>query len=129
MSVTMAECGIRWRTHDPVVVLTHLGVAIADGADRLADVAVLKEQEGLFGPVASVATPWRAAYATAQVRHRGMPASKTGAQIGRTADWPISLRRLLRERAPGSIPSSTEPICHLDPRSRGLGSAGRGCRR
>jgi len=38
------------------VVLTHLAVAIADGADCLADMAVRKEQEALFGPVASIAT-------------------------------------------------------------------------
>ena len=42
MSVAMAECGISWHTHDPGVVLTHLGVAIADGADCLADMASLK---------------------------------------------------------------------------------------
>ncbi len=39
MSVAMSECGISWHTHDPGVVLTHLGVAIADGADCLADLA------------------------------------------------------------------------------------------
>jgi hypothetical protein len=32
MSVAMADCGISWNTHDPGVVLTHLVVAIADGA-------------------------------------------------------------------------------------------------
>ena len=59
MSVAMEDCGINWHTHDPGVVLTHLAVAIADGADCLADIAALKEQEDLFGPVASVATAWR----------------------------------------------------------------------
>src|ERR1035441_3922558 len=44
MSVAMEDCGINWHTHDPGVVLTHLAVAIADGADCLADVASLKEQ-------------------------------------------------------------------------------------
>ena len=56
MSVAMEDCGISWHTHDPGVVLTHLAVAIADGVDCLADMAALKEQEDLFGPVASVAT-------------------------------------------------------------------------
>jgi len=45
MSVAMEDCGINWHTHDPGVVLTHLAVAIADGADCLADIAALKEQE------------------------------------------------------------------------------------
>jgi hypothetical protein len=49
MSVAMEDCGINWHTHDPGVVLTYLAVAIADGADCLADIAALKEQEDLFG--------------------------------------------------------------------------------
>src|ERR1035441_5162929 len=35
MSVAMEGCGVNWHTHDPGVVLTHLAVAIADGADCL----------------------------------------------------------------------------------------------
>ena len=35
MSQAMSGCGINWHTHDPGVVLTHLAVAIADGADCL----------------------------------------------------------------------------------------------
>ena len=73
MSEAMAECGISWHTHDPGVVLTHLAVAIADDADCLADIAALKEQEDLFGPVASVATAWRAVHATASVELRAIP--------------------------------------------------------
>ena len=72
MSVAMADCGISWHTHDPGVVFTHLAVAIADGADCLADIAALKEQEDLFGPVASVATAWRAVHATASVELRAI---------------------------------------------------------
>ena len=73
MSVAMEECGINWRIHDPGVVLTHLGVAIADGADCLADLAALKNQEGLFGTVASVATAWRALEATTSAEQRAIP--------------------------------------------------------
>jgi Transposase DDE domain group 1 len=73
MSVAMGDCGIDWHTHDPGVVLTHLAIAIADGADCLADIAALKEQEELFGPVASVATAWRAMHAIASVELRAIP--------------------------------------------------------
>ena len=52
MSVAMADCGISWHIHDPGVILTHLAVAMASGADCLSDMAVLKEQSELFGPVA-----------------------------------------------------------------------------
>ncbi len=70
MSVAMSDCGIFWHTHDPGVVLTHMAVAIADGADCLSKLAVLRNQEELFGPVASHATAWRAieAVAAAQLR-------------------------------------------------------------
>jgi hypothetical protein len=73
MSVAMGECGISWHTHDPGVVLTHLAVAIADGADCLADLAALREQQELFGPVASIPTAWRALQATSSLELREIP--------------------------------------------------------
>ena len=73
MSVAMSACGINWHTHDPGVVLTHLAVAIADGADCLADMASLREQSELFGPVASIATAWRAVEATTAFELRAIP--------------------------------------------------------
>jgi hypothetical protein len=80
MSLAMEDCGISWHTHDPGVVLTHLAVAIADGADCLADIAALKEQENLFGPVASVATAWGAVHATAVFELRAIPLALAGAR-------------------------------------------------
>ena len=64
LSEAMAGCGISWHTHDPGVVLTHLAVAIADGADCLCDIDALRCQSELFGEVASVTTAWRAVKAT-----------------------------------------------------------------
>jgi hypothetical protein len=84
MSQAMAECGINWHTHDPGVVLTHLAVAIADGADCLADLAAMKQGEKLFGPVASVATGWRAIQATTSVELRAIPAALA---LGREKVW------------------------------------------
>src|SRR5664279_2403306 len=72
-SGAMAGCGIRWHTHDPGVVLTHLAVAIADGADCLSDLAARREQSELFGPVASIATAWRAVEATTVSELRSIP--------------------------------------------------------
>jgi hypothetical protein len=60
----MAGRGISWHTHDPGVVLTHLAVAIADGADCLKDIDAFRKQSELFGEVASVTTAWRAVKAT-----------------------------------------------------------------
>ena len=64
LSEAMTDCGISWHTHDPGVVLTHLAVAIADGADCLSDIDALRKKSKLFGEVASVTTAWRAVKAT-----------------------------------------------------------------
>ncbi len=72
LSAAMADCGISWHTHDPGVVLTHLAVAIADGADCLKDIGTLRRQSGLFGEVASVTTAWRAVKATTAPELRGI---------------------------------------------------------
>ena len=45
--------------HMPGAVLADLAVAIADGADSISDLKVLRDQPGLFGPVASTPTAWR----------------------------------------------------------------------
>lgn len=80
LSVAMGDCGIAWRTHDPGVVLTHLAVAIADGADCLSQLAVLRDQEALFGPVASHATAWRAIEAVTSRELRGIDAARAEAR-------------------------------------------------
>jgi Transposase DDE domain group 1 len=58
----------RWRkpgaSHDPGKVVIDLAVALALGGDCLADIALLREQPGVFGPVTSDPTvsrpsrPW-----------------------------------------------------------------------
>ncbi|WUV60669.1 IS1380 family transposase [Amycolatopsis sp. NBC_01480] len=45
--------------HLPGRVLADLSVMIADGGDALAHLATLRDQDKLFGPVASDATAWR----------------------------------------------------------------------
>jgi hypothetical protein len=87
MSVAMSDCGISWHTHDPGVVLTHLAVAMADGADCLSDIGVLKEQSELFGPVASVATAWRSVQATTSEELRAIPKAIASA---REMIWKLS---------------------------------------
>jgi hypothetical protein len=53
--------GVRRRrsAHPPGRVLTDLAVMLADGGVAIGDLAVLRDQPGLFGPVASTATAWR----------------------------------------------------------------------
>jgi hypothetical protein len=80
LSEAMADCGISWHTHDPGVVLTHLAVAIADGADCLCDIEGLREQSELFGEVASISTAWRAVKATALLELRQIQKAVAGAR-------------------------------------------------
>jgi hypothetical protein len=87
MSGAMDRCGISWHTHDPGVVLTHLAVAIADGADCLSDLSSLREQQELFGPVASIPTAWRALQATSSLELREIGKAVAAA---RAKVWAVS---------------------------------------
>ena len=59
LSVAMAPTKQRLRGHDRGGVLVDLAVMIADGGQRISDLAVLVHQRDLFGEVASVPTAWQ----------------------------------------------------------------------
>ena len=76
----------RWRkpnaVHDPAKVVLDLAITLALGGDTLADIAVLRSEPGLYGPVASDPTDSRviAALATdAPARPVGGPTSRQSA--------------------------------------------------
>jgi hypothetical protein len=54
------------RRHPDGVVLGDLAVLLADGGDCLSDLAALRDQPELFGPVASTPTAWRVVERLAQ---------------------------------------------------------------
>jgi hypothetical protein len=54
------------RRHPDAAVLRDLAVTLADGGDCLSDLAVLRDQPALFGPVASTPTAWRVIERTAK---------------------------------------------------------------
>ena len=60
-ALSEALAGLRERRsrHDPGRVLRDVALMLADGGDCLADLRVLRDQEALFGRVASDATGWR----------------------------------------------------------------------
>jgi Transposase DDE domain group 1 len=59
LSGALARTG--WRPgHDRGRVLVDLAVMIADGGEAICDIDVLRHQDGVFGPVASDTTVWRA---------------------------------------------------------------------
>jgi hypothetical protein len=58
---SQALAGLRQRQggHDPGRIAVDLAVMLADGGETIADLAVLRNQQALFGPVASDPTAWR----------------------------------------------------------------------
>lgn len=54
-----ATATLPWRRHRPGRTLAQVILALADGADCVSDLAALRDQQALFGPVASHATTWR----------------------------------------------------------------------
>jgi hypothetical protein len=60
LSAAMAPTKQRRRGHNRGQVLVDVAVTLADGGETISDLAVLRDQPALFGPVASHATVWRA---------------------------------------------------------------------
>ncbi|MFB6398341.1 IS1380 family transposase [Polymorphospora lycopeni] len=58
---SQALAGLRQRQggHDPGRIAVDLALMLADGGQAIADLAVLRNQQALFGPVASDPTAWR----------------------------------------------------------------------
>lgn len=58
---SQAFAGLRQRPrgHDPGRIAVDLAVMLADGGEAIADLAVLRNQQALFGSVASDPTAWR----------------------------------------------------------------------
>jgi hypothetical protein len=70
--------------HFPGAVLADLAVAIADGADSISDLAVLRDQPGLYGAVASTPTAWRV---LDRVSAAHLPLLRAGRGAARAAAW------------------------------------------
>lgn len=58
-SEALAPLRVRRGGHDPGRVAADVAVMLADGGEAIADLAVLRDQPGLFGTVASDPTAWR----------------------------------------------------------------------
>ena len=70
--------------HFPGSVLADLAVAIADGADSISDLKALRDEPGLFGPVASTPTAWRV---LDRVSAAHLPRLRAGRAAARAAAW------------------------------------------
>src|ERR671923_1538799 len=59
LSVRLAVVKQRRRGHDPGRVIRDLAVMLADGGECVSDLGTVRDQEGLFGAVASDSTAFR----------------------------------------------------------------------
>ncbi len=77
-----ALAGLRERRsrHDPGRVVRDLALTLADGGDCLADLRALRDQETLFGVVASDATAWRALAALDEPRLQAIRLARADAR-------------------------------------------------
>jgi Transposase DDE domain group 1 len=88
----------RRSSHDPGRIAVDVAVMLADGGEAIADLAVLRDQPELFGPVASDPTAWR------------LLSAIDGAALGRLRRARAAARELVWAQAMetcGSLPSST----------------------
>jgi DDE family transposase len=89
LAEAMAPTRRRRSAHDPGKVLADLAVAIADGADCLADLAVLRANTAVFGPVASDPTAWRVVASVDRARLEAVNAARAAA---RARAWKAGVR-------------------------------------
>jgi hypothetical protein len=99
----------RWRkplaVHDPAKVLTDLAIALALGGDCLADIALLRAEPGVFGPVASDPTVSRTIDALAVDAPRALAAINTARAAARARVW-----ELAGDHAPDALANAVSPL-------------------
>lgn len=78
--LSAAMAGVAGRRHDPGRTLAQVVLALADGATCLADLAVLRNQPAMFGPVASEATVWRTFERVGPAELRGIESARRNAR-------------------------------------------------
>jgi Transposase DDE domain group 1 len=99
----------RRSAHAPGRVLADLAVMLADGGAAIGDLAVLRDQPGLFGPVASTATAWRV---LASVDDTLLAQLKTARAVAREQAW--SQREAGRTLPPVRCAGSVVPGLVID---------------
>ena len=78
--LSAAMAAVPQRRHDPGRTLAQMILALADGATCLSDLAAIRSQRSMFGPVASEATVWRTFDQVGPVELRGIAAARAAAR-------------------------------------------------
>ena len=110
--------------HDPGRIAVDLAVTVADGGEAIADLAVLRNQPALFGPVASDPTAWRLLSQLDSTMLAGLRAARAQAREiawAQHADTRGDLPRptVAGQQVPGLVLDidATIVICHSDKES------------
>ena len=109
LSVAMREGLSRWRkptaVHDPGKVVTELAVTLALGGDCLSDAAVIRDEPGIYGRVASEATVSRTITTLARDADRVLAAVAAARRSARARAW-----ELAGEHAPNHAVTAEDPL-------------------
>jgi Transposase DDE domain group 1 len=91
---TLSEQLQRWRParaiHDPGKIVADLAISLALGGDCLADIATLRSQPELFGPIASDPTVSRLIDRLATDTTKALTAIRTARAIARERTWALA---------------------------------------
>jgi hypothetical protein len=91
--------------HDPGKIITDLALSLAVGGDCLADVAVLRDQPGMFGAVASDPTVSRLVDTLAADATKALSAINAARAATRAQVWPLA-----GQHAPNHAASVDDPV-------------------
>jgi len=118
----------RWRApravHDPGKIITDLAVTLALGGDCLADIAMLRAEPGLFGPVASDPVVSRLVTSLAADAPRALKAIRAARAVAAARRHELTRAKAIQRYAnsTGSAPRSASPLSPPQPGSAGPGS-------
>lgn len=109
LTTALSEALSPWRKptahHDPGKILLDLALSLAVGGDCLADIATLREQPAVFGPIASDATVSRLISTLAAAGPTALTAINSARAVARKTAWSHA-----REHAPDHAIGPQQPL-------------------
>ena len=109
----LSEALSRWRkplaVHDPGKIIRDLAVSLVLGGEALSDLATLRAEPGVYGPVASDPTVSRLIAALAEDADKAIKAIAGARQQARATVWALA-----GEHAPDHESTAEDPVIDLD---------------